>query len=339
MTPTITVIIPTYNEEKYIKFCIDSVISQDYPIDSLEVLIIDGLSEDKTREVIFSYLAKHHNIKLIDNPDRIVPIALNIGIKISKGDVIIRLDGHCIYPKNYLSVLVKNLYALNADNVGGVWNTLPARNNSLCRAIAVASSHKFGVGNSKHKIGATEIIETDTVPFGCYRREIFDKIGLFDEDLIRNQDDEFNARIIKNGGKIFIIPTLVIDYIARDSINKMSKMYYQYGLFKPLVNRKLGHPATIRQFFPPAFVIGLFIGAIFSCFSKMAMLLYICLLVIYFLIAIFFACNLAIENKDWKLIYNLPFVFLTIHLSYGFGYIFGVYKIINKKPFNVKINR
>ena len=153
---------------------------------------------------------------------------------------------------------------MNADNVGGVWNTQPAKNTVICQAIAQASSHPFGVGGSMHKIGSSKIIETDTVPFGCYKREVFEKTGLFDTDLVRNQDDEFNGRLLKLGGKIFLIPQVIINYTARDTIYKMCKMYYQYGLYKPLVSKKLGAPATIRQFFPIAFLLWLVLGGIGS---------------------------------------------------------------------------
>jgi glycosyltransferase involved in cell wall biosynthesis len=335
----VSIICPIYNEENYIEQCIHSILSQDYPKDYLEFFLVDGMSTDKTREKVEEYCKKFDFIKLFSNPHKVVPHALNIGIKESRGEVIIRIDAHCEYPSNYVSTLVHYLFELNADNVGAVLNTLPAKNNSICRAIALGSSHKFGVGNSIYKVGATEIMETDTVPFGCYRREIFDRIGLFDEELTRNQDDEFNGRLIKSGGKIFLIPHLVIDYTARESIKKMSKMYYQYGLFKPLVTKKLGTPATIRQFFPVAFVLGLLIGAILSCFSKILLIIYLFTVVFYIGIANYFSVQNALKKNDWKLILILPVVFFIIHTSYGFGYLVGIYKIIFKKKFTAQVNR
>ncbi len=335
----ISIICPIFNEEEFIERCIDSILSQDYPRELCEIILVDGMSTDNTLDKIEVYIQSYSFIKLIINPFKVVPYGLNLGIKASKGDVIIRLDGHCVYPQNYISTLVKYLYELNADNVGAVWNTLPAKDNSICRAIALGSSHKFGVGNSKHKVGASEIMETDTVPFGCYRKEIFEKIGYFDEELTRNQDDEFNGRLIKNGGKIFLIPHLVINYIARDSIQKMSKMFYQYGLFKPLVNKKLGAPATIRQFFPVVFVLGLIVGAIASIFSKLLFLVYLFIIGIYFILASFFSIKSAFKENDWKLIIFIPLIFIVIHISYGFGYLIGIYKIIFKEKITVHINR
>jgi glycosyltransferase involved in cell wall biosynthesis len=336
MMPFVSIICPVCNESKFIDGCINSIINQDYPKDQLEVLFVDGDSNDDTKEKVQFYAEKYSYIHLLDNPRRIVPTALNLGINASKGDVIIRLDGHCIYPINYVSLLVKYLFA---DNVGGVWNTLPAKDNSVCRAIALASSHKFGVGNSMHKTGSKEIIETDTVPFGCYRRDVFNKIGLFDEELIRNQDDEFNARLINNGGKIFLIPQLVINYSARDTVGKMSKMYYQYGLFKPLVNKKLGAPATVRQFFPAAFVLGLIGGGIVSSFSAILAIIYLSVLILYTILSFCFSIFCAYKWKDWKQAFILPIIFFIIHFSYGTGYWNGIFNILLQRKFKVSINR
>jgi len=337
--PFVSVILPIYMEEKYIGQCIDSILLQDYPKEDLEIIFVDGMSPDRTREIIAGYMEKYPFIHLIDNPEKVVPFALNKGIKYSKGDVIVRLDGHCSYPHNYISTLVYYLYKLDADNVGGVWNTLPARDTTECHAIAIGSSHPFGVGGSEHKIGLKEIKQTDTVPFGCYKREVFDRIGLFDEDLTRNQDDEFNARLINHGGKIYIIPDLVINYTSRDSMHKMRKMYYQYGLFKPLANKKLGAPATIRQFFPGLFLTGIVVGGILSCFSKIILCAYIAVLALYFGIGIAIGVKAAKKCKKPGLVLYMPYTFLNIHLSYGAGYFHGLYKVLFNKSFNVNTNR
>ena len=339
MQPFVSVVLPIYMEEKFIEKCILSILNQDYPKDRIEVIFVDGMSHDRTREIIAQYSEQYSFIHLLDNPDRTVPFALNKGIRFSKGDVIVRLDGHCDYPSNYISILVHYLFELNGDNVGGVWCTLPAKDTAECYAIAIGSSHPFGVGGSEHKIGSREIKETDTVPFGCYKREVFDRIGLFDEELIRNQDDEFNARLINNGGKIFIIPEIVINYTSRDSMHKMRRMYYQYGLFKPLVNKKLGAPATIRQFFPGLFVLGLVFGALLSLFSKVMACFYLSILVLYFGIGLVIGARKAIEHKKIALLWYMPYTFLCIHLSYGIGYLTGLYKVLRHKKFLVSTNR
>ncbi len=334
----ITIICPIYNEEKYIAKCIDSIIYQDIDIsmNSIELLLVDGMSNDRTREIIAAYQKKYTWIKVIDNPEKIVPVAMNLGIKNAKGDIIIRIDAHANFPNNYISELILYLEKLNADNVGAVCETLPANNTIKAQAIATALQSSFGMGNSYFRIGASQIMEVDTVPFGCFRKTLFEKIGLYDEELIRNQDDELNARIIKNGGKIYLIPNLIVKYFARDNISKIRTMFYQYGLFKPLVNKKLGNPATIRQFFPPIFVSGLIIGLILCTINPIFLYIYISVLGIYFISSICFAIK---DAKALREIFYLPFIFLNIHMAYGWGYILGIYKVLFRKSFNVHINR
>lgn len=332
----LSVICPIYNEEKYIGKCIESIKKQDYPKDDLEVLFVDGMSTDRTREIVMEYMVICPYIRLIDNPKRIVPPAMNIGIRASKGDIVIRLDAHAFFPDNYFSELVRFLHKLQADNVGGVCRTLPINDSVVCQSIASVLSSSFGMGNSHFRVGASDVMEVDTVPFGCFRRELFDKIGYFDEELIRNQDDEFNGRIIKNGGKIYLIPSLVIDYYARDSINKVWKMFYQYGLFKPLVNKKLGSPATVRQFFPLFFVLGLIIGPFWGIFSIVFLYLYLFVVLLYVLMSLYFSCK---ESKNILQVLTQMYVYFIVHFAYGWGYLNGIYKLLLNKPFIVLSNR
>lgn len=335
----VSVICPVFNEEKFIEACIMSIIEQDYPQDAMEIIFVDGRSTDHTTDIIRRYMQDYPFMKLIDNPERIVPYALNRGLQEAKGEVIMRLDGHCTYPTNYISELVKYLYQLNADNVGGVWNTQPAKDTPVCQAIALASSHPFGVGGSMHKIGVSKIIETDTVPFGCYKREVFEKTGPFDTDLVRNQDDEFNGRLLNLGGKIYLIPQVIINYTARDTLCKMRQMYYQYGLYKPLVNKKLGAPATVRQFFPLLFLLGLLVGGICSIFSPFILQLYTTILLIYLFVGVVVGSMGAIRTHQPLLVLLMPYVFFNIHMSYGLGYLVGIFSVIRNKSVQVSNNR
>ncbi len=335
----LSVICPIYNEEHYIAKCIEGILQQDYSKDDLEVFFVDGMSSDQTKEIIFSYTQKYPYIKVLDNPYKIVPNAMNIGIKASHGDIIIRLDGHCEYPSNYFTSLVNNLTKLNADNVGGCVITLPCNESNISYAIAEVLKNPFGMGNSLFRVGAKETIKVDTVPFGCFKREVFDKVGLYDEELIRNQDDELNARIIKNGGSIYIIPTLGIKYFARDKVSKVRKMFYQYGLFKPLVNKKLGQAATIRQFVPPLFVAALIFGALLSVFSKIILWLYLGFLILYFAIGIMMGVKSAKVTKRPSMVCLMPWIFFNVHLSYGIGYWIGLFKVLFNRPFTAQSNR
>lgn len=331
----LSVICPVYNEEKHIEACIESVLRQDYPKDNLEVLFVDGRSEDRTRSIISGYCEKYPFIKLIDNLKRIAPAGLNKGLEFAKGEIIIRLDAHAKYPDDYFTKLTSKLLELNADNVGGVCRTLPAEDTPICRAIANAMSSPFGMGNSYFRVGTNKEMQVDTVPFGCFRRSIFEKVGNFDEELVRNQDDEFNGRIINNGGTIWLIPEVVIDYYARNNISKTAKMFYQYGLFKPLVNKKLRKPATIRQFFPPLFVAGLLFGVLLSFFSKFMALLFLSVLVLYLVLSLIFAIKATKKLPD---IFIMPAVFFVIHVNYGLGYWIGLYKLLTDKKIEVESN-
>ena len=332
----LSVVCPIYNEERYIRSCIESILSQDYPREGLEVLFVDGMSTDRTREIVAEYACRYPFIRLIDNPRKIVPCAMNIGIRASRGEVIVRLDAHAIFPTNYFSELVRSLDELKADNVGGVCLTLPMNDTPVCRGITNVLSSGFGVGNSYFRIGARDIIAVDTVPFGCFRRDIFDRIGYFDEELTRNQDDEFNGRIVKNGGKIYLLPHLAIKYYARDSIRKVWKMYYQYGLFKPLVNKKLGRPATIRQFFPPCFVLGVVLGPVLGFLSPWFWIAYLAVILCYFALATGFSLR---YSKKWKDVVLQDCIYFVAHFSYGAGYLAGLMKLLFRRPFHVQVNR
>lgn len=335
----ISVICPIYNEEKYISSFIESVLQQDYPKENLEILLVDGMSKDNTREIIAVYSAKYPCLRLVDNPQQTVPYAMNNGIKNAKGEIIIRLDAHAEYPSNYFSVLTRNLNELDgAENVGGVCITLPCNDTAVSTAIAECLSNKFGMGNSYFRVGAKDVMSVDTVPFGCFRKSLFDKIGLYDTDMIRNQDDELNGRIIKNGGKIYLLPEVEIKYFARDKISKVRKMFYQYGLYKPLGNKKLGAPATVRQFFPLLFVLGLVLGGMF-CFAFPILLpCYIAVIALHLLIGSIEGIKSANKTGKWSCVCIMPYIFLNMHISYGVGYMKGLYNLILNRSFEVKSN-
>lgn len=330
----VSIICPVYNEVNYIDQCISSMLKQDFPQDQMEIIIMDGMSSDGTREKLQKW--ESPQIRIFENPQRIVPTALNIGIENARGEIIIRIDAHADYPEDYVSVLVRALIDLKADNVGGVCKTLPANNSAKAIAIAVVLGSLFGMGNSYSRIGANKIMLVDTVPFGCFHRELFDRIGLFDVDLVRNQDDEFNGRIIREGGKIYLLPSVVVNYYARDTLGKVGRMFFQYGLFKPLVNRKLGQPATLRQFAPPLFVFAMVSGALLALYSPLFLTLYGAFLGLYLAAALWFAYAGA-ESK--KVIPWVVLSFLIVHLNYGLGYWQGIFRLIFKQPISVEATR
>jgi len=324
MAILVTVIIPTLNEEGYISGVLDNVLDQTYPNEALEILVIDGRSSDNTRAVVELYVAKYNNIRLLDNPEGIVPYALNYGIEHASGEVIVRLDAHSRYPNDYLEVLVDKLEETGADNVGGMWQVCPANNTRIAKAIAYANSSRFGIGSPAYRFEGDGVREVDTMPFGCYRRDVFDRVGKFDTDLVRNQDDEFNSRLLSRGGKIMYVPQVKVQYFARDTIYKMAKMFYQYGLYKPLASKKLGRVSTLRQIVPPLFVFTLvFLASLMFIDSSIGFALVV-LMLVYVVIAIYEAFLVAKEEKGGLFLLLIPFIYFVIHVSYGAGYIRGL---------------
>lgn len=322
--PLVSVVIPCRNEEGYLAACLDSILASDYPRDRLEVLVADGRSTDRTRAILADYATRHPSIIPLDNPSGTTPAGLNLAIRRSSGDIIIRMDAHVVYPAEYVRRLVDALQESGADNVGGVLQTVPAENTPGARAIAIGLSHSFGVGNSRFRTGTRERREVDTVPFGCYRRETFDRVGLFDEELIRNQDDEFNFRLIRRGGRVLLLPDVLCRYYARRSLRQLARMYYQYGYFKPLVARKVGRVMTVRQLIPSLLVAGLLGSAALSPWLPGAAVAFSALAGTYFVLVL--GCSaLAARTEGLRCGLALAAVFPTLHFSYGIGFLRGIY--------------
>jgi glycosyltransferase involved in cell wall biosynthesis len=323
----VSIVLPCRNEAKFIASCLDSIVANDYPTERLEILVLDGMSDDGTRDIVEKHANRHPFIRLVDNPRRTAPAALNIGIARARGSVIMRMDAHTVYPANYISGLLAWLEKSGADNVGGAWITHPANDSAVAQAIAIALAHPFGVGNAHFRLGVTEPRWVDTVPFGCYRREVFDRIGMFDEELIRNQDDEFNLRLIKRGGRILLVPDVVSHYYARDSLGKLWRMYYQYGYFKPLVARKVGGVLTVRQAIPPAFVGSLLASGLLTLCWPAAGWLLGGIALAYTGLTVSAAAALSAFRRP-KCGPALCVVFPIVHLSYGLGFLKGIFDFL-----------
>lgn len=326
--PFVTVIVPSRNEARHLAACLDSIVATAYPKDRLEILVIDGMSTDSTRVIAEAYAtnAERRNgiaLDVIDNPARTAPAALNIGIRRAKGDVIARMDAHALYPADYLPRLVEALDATGADNVGGVLDTRPASDAAVARAIAAACSHPFGVGNSRFRIGAPTNQWVDTVPFGCWRRKLFTWLGMFDEDLVRNQDDELNHRLLARGGRILLVANVTAQYFARERLRQVARMFYQYGLFKPLVARKIGRVMTVRQLVPPALTVGLALTALTAPWVPAAAWAGAALAVVYGGAALVTAARL-VPKLGFRAALVAAAVFPIMHLSYGWGFLAGV---------------
>jgi glycosyltransferase involved in cell wall biosynthesis len=317
------VIVPCRNERNYIHRCLDSILATEYPKDRIQILVVDGMSDDGTGEIVELYQRRHAAIRLLSNPKQIVSAALNAGIRAATGDIIMRMDAHVEYPPNYISGLVAWLERSGADNVGGACITRAANGTATARAIALALSHPFGVGNSQFRLGTTEPRRVDTVPFGCYRRQVFGRIGLFDEELVRNQDDEFNFRLLRAGGSILLVPGIVSYYYGRGSLQQLCRMYYQYGYFKPLVIRKVGAVMTVRQLAPALLLGAVFVTAILGVMVPAAWMLP------FFVVGGYEAAVVAASasaglRHGVRVAVLLAGAFAVLHCAYGLGFLRGV---------------
>jgi glycosyltransferase involved in cell wall biosynthesis len=329
--PIVSVIIPCRNEEKFIGKCLDSMINQDYPKENFEVLVVDGMSEDKTREIIQEYSQRYPFIKLLDNPQKYTPFALNVGIKNSKGEILIRADAHADYEKDYISKCIHYLKTFNADNVGGVLKTVPKENTLVAKAIAYCLSSFLGAGGSWFRTGTKKPRWVDTVFGGCYRREIFEKIGLFNENLLRSQDIELNNRLRKTGGKILLAPEIKAYYYPSVTILDFLKHNFSDGFWVtyPL---KFGIKVfSKRHLIPLVFISTLIILWFLSVFSTFFSFLLFLIIFCYILSIIFFSLGIFKKERKFNFLWIMPIIFISRHFSYGVGSLWGLVKILIEK--------
>lgn len=324
----ISIICPILNEEHFIETCIESILAQDYPAENMELLLVDGMSTDNTRRLADRYCREHKNIHLLDNPRQIVPCAMNIGIREAKGNIIVRIDAHSSFPKNYISTLVNNMNTLaDAWNVGAVCRTLPRTDSDKARAIVAVLSNRFGIGNSAFRIGTKQVIQTDTVPFGCYRREVFDKVGLYNERLVRNQDIELNKRIKQHGGKIYLIPDTYCTYYARSSYRELAHNNFQNGKWNilTLYYTKNTSSLSLRHFIPLLFVLSLVIPLPAMLIWAPLGLIAAFSLLIYLLLTI--TVSIIIAKKQGINVGYIWLSFIVLHISYGIGSLCGILQL------------
>jgi glycosyltransferase involved in cell wall biosynthesis len=320
--PFVSIVIPCRNEVAYIGPMLDSILANEYPRDRLEVLIVDGMSDDGTRDVIAAYAGRYPMIRMLDNPRRSTPHALNLGVMRARGTIIMRMDAHADYPPNYVPDLVAWLERTGADSVGGAWRMHAGNTTIMARAIAAALAHPFGNGNSRYRVGTNRPRDVDTLGCACYRRDVFERLGLFDEDLLRSQDSEFTFRLLRAGGRVLLVPGVVVKYYVRESLGKLWRMFFQYGYFKPLVARKIGAVMTARQLVPALFVCTVALGALFAPWFGVARGLLLLVLGAYVSADLIVAAILVQRNG---LLVGLAssLVFPVVHFAYGVAYLRG----------------
>lgn len=322
----ISVIVPVYNEEKFMDACIASMLSQDYPKDAMEWFFVDGMSTDRTMDILRKYQVQYPKlIRVLQNQNKTVPYAMNLGIREAKGIYIIRLDAHAEYANDYFSKCVEVLDETGADNVGGVMET--KSRTAIGKTIAKMLSSKFGVGDAQFRTNGKDGY-VDTVPFGAFRREVFEKIGLYDERLTRNQDSELNYRIVHNGGKIYLSNRIKLAYYCRDSVKGIVKMAVLNGKWNIITSRFCPGSMRLRHFIPCIFVLSLIGMPILSAIWWMFGFLFSLELLAYIALDVMFSAKIAESPKEFL---QLLYLFPLFHISYGWGSILGIFKVLFKQ--------
>lgn len=314
---------PVRNEAGFIARSLGCVLTQDYPSERLEVIVADGRSTDATRELVQTWQQQHPNLRLVDNPGQIAPTGLNAAITHARGEIIVRVDGHCEIAPDYVRNCVKHLLADGVEGVGGPLETIGT--TPMAQAIAAAMSSPFGVGGSAFRTIKGRTLLTDTVAFPAYTRAALERAGRFDEEMVRNQDDEYNYRLRKLGGRILLAADVRARYFSRSSLQSLFKQYFQYGYWKVRVLQKHPRQMSARQFAPPLFVAALGFSLI-TAFLSFGGVLLAAAIVVSYLFANLTASVLTAVQHGWRYLFLLPPVFLTLHLSYGAGFIAGLIK-------------
>lgn len=327
MYPFVTVIMPIHNEEDFIQRSLGAVLVQDYPSDRMEVLVVDGMSTDRTYEIIRKLIAEPRRfaVRLLENKGRIVPTGMNLAVRQAKGDVIIRVDGHTVIASDYVRQCVLALRRTGADSVGGRMTGIGV--STFGHAVALATSSPFGVGGARFHYSDLEEW-TDTAYMGAWHRSVFERIGLFDERLVRNQDDEFSYRLRAAGGRILLSPQIKSEYTVRSTPWRLLKQYFQYGFWKVLVLQKHTFQMRPRQFVPPAFVLGLGLslgsGLLGWSWWPLALVLGS------YLLANLCASLLTAGWQGLRYLPLLPWTYAILHLGYGTGFLLGLARFIRR---------
>ena len=317
--PMVTVVVPMRDEENFIGECLDSLIQQDYPLDRMEVLVVDGMSEDNSRSIVLEKSRQHDFIRLLDNPKRIAPAALNVGLRNAAGDIIIRLDAHHYTASDFISKNVTHLSKTGVDCVGGPICTVSR--SFVGKTISMAMSCPFGVGNSHFRYSQKEQF-VDTVTNPAYHREVFERVGYFNEALVRNQDIDFNYRLRQSGGKILLTPEVRSYYYPRSSLKGLWMQNFANGFWNVKTLRHSPGSLSARHFVPLVFVIALGSSILLSPFFTLARLLLLLILSLYFALALGYSVVLGWRGGFYAAL--LPLIFPTLHVSYGFGTFWGL---------------
>ena len=323
--PKVSVIVPCYNEEKTIGLLLEAIFCQSFPRTDIEVVIADGLSTDRTRQVIADFQRSHAEmvILMVDNLRKTIPSALNSSIQASRGEYIVRLDAHSVPALDYVARCVATLDSGIGENVGGVWQIEPGGKGWIASSIAAAAAHPLGVGDALYRF-TSRAGRVDTVPFGAFHRSLIDKVGYYDETLLTNEDYEFNARVREAGGIVWLDPAIRSVYFARPNLAALARQYFRYGFWKYRMLKR--YPGTLRwrQALPPVFLLSLIVLALFSIFWSQARMGLVVEAGLYTSILLVAGLRLAQQRKDARYIIGIPLAIAVMHLTWGIGFLVSV---------------
>jgi cellulose synthase/poly-beta-1,6-N-acetylglucosamine synthase-like glycosyltransferase len=327
--PTISVIVPCRNELRFIGTCIDSLFASNYPSDRMEIIVVNGMSDDGTREEVASLVRRNQTVHLLDNPKRTMPAGVNLGIQHAKGELIFILGAHARVDSSYFSRCVDSLLAYGADNVGGIIETIPQTDGLMGRAIVHSLSHRFGVGNSYFRIHSDQPRWVDTVFGGCYRKRIFEEVGPFNELLTCSQDMEFNRRLKKRGGKILLMPDIICYYYARSNLSSFWRHNFRNGVWAilPFLYSEV-MPVRFRHLVPLLFVTSVFGSALASMQVRPFWWLLLTIVGSYCVCSVLASLQIAWRRQDVRYLFLMPLVFSMLHLGYGLGSAWGMVRVL-----------
>ena len=323
--PLVSVIVPCFNEQNTIRLLLEALYVQSYPRPELEVVIADGLSTDGTRDQVEAFRCEKPDlaVRMVDNPKRTIPTGLNQALLAASGEIIVRLDAHSVPQPDYVARCVQALEQGLGDNVGGVWEISPGGNGWQARAIATAAAHPLAVGDARYRYTAAAQA-VDTVPFGAFHRALVERVGLFDESLLTNEDYEFNVRLRRSGGRVWLDPAIRSVYFARPSLAELARQYWRYGYWKARMLRR--YPGTIRwrQALPPLFVFSLLVLPWLGIPFSLAAWAFVIELSTYALVLLAVGFQTAFQKRDFPLIIGVPLAIATMHLAWGSAFLWSL---------------
>ncbi|WOO41444.1 glycosyltransferase family 2 protein [Rubellicoccus peritrichatus] len=334
--PQVSIFIPCYNEEATIQRLLTALKDQTFPTSNIEVIIADGLSTDNTKGIINSFAEENQDlaIRIIDNEKRFIPHALNLAAKAASGDILIRMDAHSIPALDYVECCVKALLENKGDNVGGRWNIQPSKEGYIARSIAIAASHPLGSGGANYRSG-NKAQKVDTVPFGAYKRETFERVGPFNESLLANEDYEWNMRLIADKGTVWFDPAINCIYFSRGTYKALAKQYFNYGYWKVKMLKLYPKTLRLRQLLPPVVTLLLVLSATTTIVSLLAGAPLLAALTAVMLLAYFTLLTLGVAlstpGNAMKLIPGIVGSISCMHFSWGFGFIYSAMGSFLKK--------